>query len=289
MALRSAAALVGLAGMLIVGAGAAAPTNGVARVPALKRIVVVVFENKRYEEVIDQPSAPTFNALARRYALLTRYFAVAHPSLPNYLALVSGSTQIEGPCGECVFDARNLADTIEASGRTWKTYADGLPGRGFTGDASGGYVRRHNPLLHFASVRSRPDRLRRIVPFDQLALDLARGRLPDLSIVVPDLCNSMHDCSVAHGDAWLGRLLKPLLASRQVAGGGVFVTFDEGAGTQMGGGRVAMVVAGPGVRPGSRSQRTYTHYSLLRTIEDAWRLPYLGRSAQAAPITGIWR
>lgn len=271
-------------------AGSSAPAVSPPRVPALKRVVVVVFENRSYDQVIGKPWAPTFNRLAGRYALLTRFFAVAHPSLPNYLALVSGSTQgLTDSCDDCAFAGDSLADTIEASGRTWKTYAEGLPTPGFTDAASGLYVKRHNPLLYFTKLLADTRRLARVVPFTEFAGDLSRRRLPDFSLVVPDLCNGMHDCSIAQGDAWLDTLVKPLLASSQLSGGAVFVTFDEASGKHAtGGGHVATLVLGPKVRPGARSGASLTHYSLLRTIEDAWRLPHLGKAATAVPITGIW-
>lgn len=286
---RVAAALTLAGAVAVSAAGAAGTAAGPARVPALKRIVVVVFENHSFEEIVGNPYAPTFNAMARRYALLTRFHAVARPSLPNYLAMVSGSTQgLTSTCEDCVFDAPSLADTIEASGRTWKTYADGLPEPGFLGAQSGAYVKRHNPFLYFTSVVSRPDRLQRVVPYTELATDLARRRLPHFSLVVPDLCNGMHDCSVERGDAWLQDFLKPLLASKQLAGGAVVVTFDEarkGDTTN----HIATIVLGPAVRPRSVSKVRLTHYALLRTIEDAWRLPHLGRAATARSITGIWK
>ena len=97
-------------------------------VPKLARIVVIVFENREYDQVIGDSHAPTFNRLARRYALLTDYYGVAHPSLPNYLALVSGSTQgITSNCTTCTVDAPNLVDSLEQARKTWKSYAEGLP------------------------------------------------------------------------------------------------------------------------------------------------------------------
>ena len=266
---------------------AAAPT-----VPRLKRVVVIVFENRSYAQIMGNSDAPTFNALAKRHAVLTAYHALARPSLPNYLAMVSGSTHgVRTNCDDCTIDSANLADTIETSGSTWKTYAEGLPERGYTGAESGRYVKRHNPLLYFKSVTERPERLQRIVPLTEFAGDLEGRRLPRFSLVVPDLCNGMHDCSIAHGDAWLRDFVGPLLASPQLAGGAVFVTFDEGrrGDPSSVGGRVPMLVLGPMVRPGSRLDRRRTHYSLLRTIEDAWGLAHLGKAATARPITGIWR
>ena len=98
----------------------------------------------------------------------------------------------------------------------------------------------------------------------------------------------MHDCSVATGDAWLGRFLKPLLKSPKLAQSAIFVVFDEPPGYEPGPAG-ARARARPLVVPGSTDADRTSHYGLLRTIEDAWGLPRLGHSAQALPITGIWR
>jgi hypothetical protein len=260
------------------------------RVPDFTHVVLVVFENHEENAIAGNPEAPTFNALGRRYARLTRYYAVAHPSLPNYLALVSGSTHgITTDCTDCVVGTRSLADTLTAAGKTWRAYAEGLPASGFTGGSAGMYAKKHNPFLYFAAVaRSRAGR-DRVVPFRQLGRDLAAHRLPDFSLVVPDLCHDMHDCSVATGDAWLKEHIVPLLGSPELRGGVVFVVFDEGTSDAEGGGHVEALALGPAVRPGSVFARTTNHYGLLRTIEDAWHLPRLGLSAKATPIGGIWK
>jgi hypothetical protein len=258
--------------------------------PRFTHVVVVVFENKERTDIAGNAAAPTFAALARRYADLTRYDAVAHPSLPNYLALVSGSTQgIASDCTDCVVHARSLADTLAAAGRTWKTYAEDLPRPGYTGASWRGYAKKHDPFAYLASVLSRPAWLKRIVPLTQLAGDVRARRLPDFSLVVPNLCHDMHDCSVAAGDVWLRQNVVPLLSSPALAGGVVFVVFDEGTTNAGGGGNVEALALGPLVRRGARFTRPTGHYGLLRTIEQTWGLPHLGASATAAPITGIWR
>ncbi len=250
------------------------------RLPDFTHVVVVVFENHEASSIAGNADAPTFNELARRYATLTKYDAVAHPSLPNYLALVSGSTHgISSDCTDCVVHARNLADTLAAAGKTWKTYAEDLPYPGFTGGSSGRYAKKHDPFLYFRDVARSRARRDRVVPFTRLGRDLARHRLPDFSLVVPNLCNDMHDCSVATGDAWLKAHVVPLLHSPELRGGVVFVVFDEGTSDTGGGGRIAALALGPTVRRGSRFTRATNHYGLLRTIEDAWRLPRLGFSA----------
>jgi phosphatidylinositol-3-phosphatase len=265
-------------------AGAATAT---APAPAFDHVVVIVFENKEATKVLGNRAAPTFNSYARRYAKLTRYYGVTHPSLPNYLALVSGSTQgITTNCTGCVIDAQNLADTIEASGRTWKTYAEGLPAPGFLGASKGRYAKKHNPFAYFRAIADDPARRARLVPLARLAPDLRAGALPSFSLVVPDLCHSMHDCPVSVGDAWLRSQAAKFLKLPKTV---VFVVFDEGATSIGGGGHTVALALGTAVRSGSRFTRVTSHYGILRTIEQAWGLPLLGHSARAGPITGIWR
>lgn len=255
--------------------------------PAFEHVVVIVFENKESTSVLGNPAAPTFNSYARRYGSLTRYYAVTHPSLPNYLALVSGSTHgITNDCTSCVASGRSLADTIEASGRTWKTYAEGLPSAGYLGPSGRRYAKKHDPFAYFPDVADNPSRRARIVPLSGLATDLRDGALPSFSLVVPDLCHSMHDCSVRVGDTWLRRIAPPLLSLPNSV---VFVVFDEGSTSIRGGGHTVALALGTAVRPTSRFTRVTSHYGLLRTIEQAWGLPLLGRSAGARAITGIWK
>jgi phosphatidylinositol-3-phosphatase len=256
-------------------------------VAILTLTLVIVFENKEATNVLGNPAAPTFNSYARRFARLTRYYGVTHPSLPNYLALVSGSTHgVTSDCTDCFVSAESLADTLEAAGRSWKTYAEGLPSPGFLGAASGRYAKKHNPFVYFRDVVGSPARLARIVPLPELAVDVRNRTVPHFALVVPDLCNSMHDCAVAIGDAWLGRVVPPLLRLRKTV---VFLLFDEGTSNARRGGHIAALVLGTAVRRGARFDAVTNHYGVLRTIEDAWRLPRLGESARALPITRIWR
>jgi hypothetical protein len=259
----------------------------VSPIPSFEHVIVVVFENKEDSRVFGSRDAPTFNSYGRGYARMTRSYAVAHPSLPNYLALVSGSTfGLKSDCTNCTVDGASLADTIEASGRTWKTYAEGLPAPGFLGAAKGRYAKKHDPFAYFRAIAGDPGRARQIVPFEQLADDVAAGQLPDFALVVPDLCHSMHDCSVRVGDRWLRRTVGPLLHLPKTV---VFITFDEGMTSARGGGHVTTLAVGTAVRRHVRFRPITNHYGLLRTIESAWQLPLLGRSAAARTITGIWR
>jgi hypothetical protein len=262
-------------------------TSVVAPVPALDHVIVVVFENKETTSVLGNRAAPTFNGYARSYARLTRYYGVTHPSLPNYLALVSGSTQgITSDCTTCIVAKPSLADTLEAAGKTWRTYAEGLPSPGFLGGSYRRYAKKHNPFAYFQGIAKSPSRRSNMVPLPRLAMDLRADKLPDFSLVVPDLCHSMHDCSVAVGDAWLKRTVTPLLKLPNTA---VLVLFDEGSTGLRGGGHTPALAVGTAVLPRSAFTGVINHYGALRTIEQALGLPALGRSAGAKPITGIWR
>jgi len=269
-----------LAALVVCSVGQAAPRQ----VPPFDRVIVVVMENKARSGVLGNPHAPAFNAFARQGAVLSGYRGVTHPSLPNYLALVSGSTHgITSDCTDCTVGGNSLADTLEARRLTWKAYAEGLPRPGWTGPSHGRYAKKHVPFLYFRNVVSSRARLRQVVPLTQFARDRAGGKLPNLSLVVPDLCHDMHDCSVAMGDAWLKRFVPPIL---KLPGTVIFVVFDESDSSNP---AVPALALGTLVRPHSRATRTLDHYGLLRTIEDGLGLRLLGHSARSPEITGIWR
>ena len=285
---RGAVALAAVA--LAASAGAYAAAGSKSRAPRFEHVIVVVFENHGAAQVLQDPAATTFRSLAARYASLENYDAVAHPSLPNYLALVSGSTYgFHSDCTRCVVSGPNLADTLAARGLTWKTYVEDIPRR--LEHVTDPGVKARIPFLYFRDVLDSPRRMSDIVPLADFRRDLQADRLPSFSLVIPDLCHDMHDCSVGTGDRWLASFMRPLLRSGDLKRSVVFLTFDEAArqDDRGGGGQVAAIVVGPLVRPHSVSVRPLNHYSLLRTIEGAWRLRLLGLSASAQPITGIWR
>ena len=258
--------------------------------PPFDHVVLIVFENKSAPQLLAARGAGTFRRLGERYALLARYDAVAHPSLPNYLALVSGSTfGLVHDCLHCVVRGPSLADTLAAHGLSWKAYVEDLPARASA-------IRRHTvkariPFVYFHDVLDDPARMRSIVPLSTFAHDLRAGTLPSFSLVVPSLCHDMHSCSIRAGSTWLASFVHPLLRARRLRDGVVFVLFDEGRRHDLagGGGHVAALVLGSLVRPDSVSLAPLSHYSVLRTIEDDWHLPRLGQSQDAPAIDGIWR
>jgi len=244
---------------------------------------VIVMENEESTSIIGNASAPYINGLAHSYGLATQSYAISHPSLPNYLAVTAGSTfGINSDCTTCWVNATNLADQIEASGRTWKSYQEGMPSACFVGDAYP-YMQKHNPWIYYNDIRTNVARCSaHVVPYTQLSTDLANGSVPNYVWITPNMCNDMHDCSIATGDAWLSQKVPAILNSAAYRNNGVlFITWDEGstnAGccTNAAGGRIATLVISPLARTGFQSTVQETHYSLLRTIEDSWGLSRLG-------------
>jgi phospholipase C len=246
------------------------------------RVVLIALENREYDEVLGSPEAPYLNALARRETVATRYHAVAHPSLPNYLALLGGSTfGISDDCTECSARGSNLAQQLSRAGIPWRAYMEGMPRPCFKGARAGGYVKRHDPFMYFPSIAAEPRRCANVVPTRRLRADLKRRSLPAFAWIGPDLCYSAHDCNLATADRHLSSLVPRIM--RQLGPNGTLIlTFDEGTSKAHGGGHVLTLIAHPGHQPRRRPIGTYDHYSLLSAIERHFGLPLL-RNARTSP------
>jgi hypothetical protein len=275
--------------------------GAVSSVPKFQHIAMIIFENKGFEAVIGNPLMPKFNELAQEYTLLTGYYAVQHPSLPNYLGLVGGDTfSISTDCIDCFIDAPSLPDLIEESGRTWRTYQEDMPEACFVGD-QGQYAQRHNPFIYFDGVRLNQSRCEQsVVPLTELNKDISAGSLPNFMFITPNLCNDSHDCSLEVADAWLANLMATLTPALDKTGEPylVVVLFDEAQRPdgvrkllESGGGRVPVVLFSPQVKNGFEDSTRYNHYSLLKTISAAWGLSYLGQAADQSNrlITAPWK
>lgn len=268
-------------------------------VPTFKHIVMILFENKEFGFVIGNSQMPNYNRLAKANALLTQHFAVIHPSLPNYLALIGGDTfGVTTNCEDCFISARTLVDEIEDAGMTWKTYQEDFPRPCFLG-SSHIYVQKHNPFIYFDSVRLNEERCTsHIVNLKELPVDLAAGNLPNFVFITPNICNSAHDCDLKTADTWLGPWVDQLQDYPGMQEDGLIIlTWDEGqgdhgcCGIEPAGGRVATVFISGKVKPGVQDATPYTHYSILKTISAAWGLPMIGKAAldENRFITGIWK
>jgi phospholipase C len=274
-----------------------APVPRAAFVPDFSHVVVIAMENKECSQVLGSPQAPYLNRLGRRYAVLRDMYATMHPSFPNYLALTSGATLgARATCARCRYRARNLVDELEAAHLSWRAYMEGMPSACYRLTRAGPYAERHDPFLFYTDIRDNPRRCADVVPLTRLREDLRAGRLPRFAWITPNLCHDMHDCGVRAGDAFLARIVPPLL--RGVGRRGVvIVTWDEGTtkrgccGGRALGGNIPTIIAGGAVRAHAAPVTAYDAYSILRTIEDAWRLPRLRAAAcPCTPVIGdVWR
>lgn len=263
------------------------------------RVIVVLLENAEYSEVIGSSSSPYVNALARRYGLMTQSFAIRHPSLPNYLALTSGSTHgIDSDCTACSVSSSNIVDQLEGAGRSWGAYLEDLPAASsgcFDGAQSGGYAKKHNPFAYYTDIARSPARCRRVQGFTQLASGLRAGRLPEYAWISPNLCDDGHDCGERSADRFLARSVPALLRALGPRGF-LVVQWDEGTSDRgccgvAAGGHIATIVAGPQVRSGARSAAPIDQYGVLGSIEEAFGLAPLGGAADPSSgrLTALFR
>ncbi len=262
-------------------------------VPNFRHIYVIVMENKEYSSIVGSAAAPYINSLIARYGLATNFYGETHPSEPNYIALTSGGLQGTSSDGRYDLNASNLFDEIEASGRTWRVYAQGYPGDCFRGSvfsagvdgpgAPGEYARKHNPAISYTSISGNPTRcagITGLAGFDPAAADF--------EFIAPNQINDMHSSSTAAGDAFLKTFVPLITGSAAFEGSVLFITWDEGSSSLHGGGHIATLAITPGMTPGSRDSALSNHYSLLRTIELAWGLEFLGQAQTATALTFPW-
>lgn len=277
LVIAATAASLALSAAVVAGANqASASASGV---PRPDHVVIVVDENHSDAGIIGNPDAPYINSLAGQGANFTAFYAETHPSQPNYLALLSGSTQgvTDDNCPYS-FSTANLAAELITSGAGFTGYSEDLPSVGYTGCQSGNYVRKHNPWVDFTNVPASANQ-----PFSSFPTDYST--LPAVSIVVPNLQDDMHDGTVAQGDTWLQTNLSGYIDWATTHNSLFVLTFDEDDHTE--GNQIPTLIVGAGVTPGSYGE-TLNHYNLLRTLTDAYGVAAMGAAATASPILDIW-
>ncbi len=237
-------------------------------------VFVIVMENHGFATAIAQPYTAR---LAAQYAVATNYHAVAHPSLPNYLALTSGSTWGITDDGYHRLPPGGLGDQLSQAGVSWRAYMEGMGSDCLASDSS--YAVKHNPFAYYGG-RCPPN----VVPLTALQRDLAPGT-PRFVWITPDMCHDGHDCSAATADDFLSSLVPKILATPAWQHGGLLLlTWDEDDGSTSN--RVLTLAVSPHVAA-HESAQVYDHYSLLATVEDSLGVSRLGKAAQATPLTDL--
>ncbi len=274
-----------LAAVILFAATVSADGPDRASVPRLSKVAVLFLENHGYDQIIGSRKAPFVNRLARRGALATSYYAVGHPSLPNYLALTTGSTDgVTSDCNSCETSSPTLAGQLQDAHIPWRAYFEGIPTPGFEGHAFLDYTKHYNPFAYSEQIGDGTAR-KHVVGFGGLRHDLQRGSLPRFSWIAPDLLHDGHNASVAASDRFVARLV-PRIVRALGPHGVLIVTWDEAQGV-VGprGGHIALIATGPGARRHARVSTPTDHYSLLATLEAGLRLPPLGHAG--SPSTQV--
>jgi hypothetical protein len=279
----------GLVGAVALGLGLAvgviAPTVSAAATtpPKFDHVVLVMEENHSFSSIIGSSAAPYINSLApAQGALFTNSFAIEHPSQPNYLDIFSGSNQgITSDSCPHTFSTNNLGNELRTAGLSYTSFSENLPSAGSTVCTSGTYARKHNPSVNFSDLPTTTN-----LPFTSFPTTTAGfASLPTVSMVDPNLQDDMHDGTIQQGDTWLRTNMDAYAQWAKTHNSLLIVTWDEDDSS--GSNQVPTLFVGANVTPGSFGEQI-NHFSVLRTIEDAYGLGHLGSSASATPITDVF-
>jgi Phosphoesterase family len=253
-----------------------------------KHIITVVLENTDYSSALDQPFLAS---LIKRGATFRNFHAESHPSQPNYVAMISGSTSGVYGDGQVNLGGNHVGDLLEAAGLDWKVYAEDYPGNCFLGMTSGDYARKHVPFISFKNVQQNSARCAKVATAGDFDTDSAGGALPAYTFYVPNLKNDGHDTGVAYADKWLQQKFGPMLNDPAKMDGTLFVvTFDESESPFDSNNQILTILVGNMVKPGVDNNDNLNHYSLLRLVEENFGLGTLSRGdSSAAAINGVWQ
>ncbi len=274
--------------------------------------VLIVLEN---EDAANVNAVPYMDSLAHREAWLRNYYAVAHPSYPNYLALISGHTFLESSPqaqhdpvaysrrdlgdAQLLINAPTLIDRFESHNVSWDAFAEDYPDTSRTPRkcdfrrGAGLYSRKHFPFLSFQELHDHPGLCAHVRNLKWLRPD----SLAAYTFIAPNMVHDGHDAPLSTAAAWLRGFLEPILAdSVAMKSTVIVVTFDEASSSfrqavmrSWGPNVVYTVLLGPTVKPGSSSDVPYNHLSLLRTVETNFGLTPSLLPEGTQPIEGIWK
>jgi len=257
-------------------------------------IFTIVMENHDYAEIVGSSNAPYINSLIAQYGLATNYMdSGVHPSLPNYLTMISGAPQYPGKNDllptQSPFPVTkdNLGTQLEAAKIPWKSYQESMGSPCMLTTVGTLYAPKHDPFLYFTDMAGSSLCASRNVDYGSFAGDLAAGTYPFMWIT-PNLTDDGHNPTTApvtglqQSDAWASVEIPKILMSNAYKNGGViFLTWDEaeGRGTDSKD-QIPMIIIAPNIKSaGYKSSTAYSHKSYLATVEDLLGLPRLATVA----------
>ncbi len=298
---------------LLLAASVLIPSAFCQGLPSFGNVVIVVGENTDYSTAYNSKNMPFLTALANEYGLGVNYYSDTHPSIGNYLNLVTGNilTDDDSQTPESFpVSLNNIALEVQNAGGTWKDYVENLPGANFCGGLNkGSYYVRHDPLEYMTTINTERSNF---VCFSKFAQDVLLHKLPNLSWIVPNGCDDAHDCSITTFDTWLHDEIGPLVLSPYFRPGGtglLIIVFDEtnddgspdcqttteGLGC---GGQVELVVVSPFSKKGYQSpggdtrnhNNSYDEGDILRLMAQGLGLPTtnLGWATDGLPMADFF-
>jgi phosphoesterase family protein len=267
--------------VLIPRAGPGAPGMLVALVSPfptpIRHVFLLMFENTEFGDVMRNGSYE--RSLASHYAQAGQYYSLEHYSLPNYLAVTSGTVSNFFK----VVPTVNLGDLLNARNLTWKGEEESMPVPCDSIDGTA-YDLFHNPWVMYADIVNHPTRCaNHVVNFTALNTSISTGHFPAYSFIVPNRTHDGHDTNVSVADTWLHGFLAPLINSTIFKNSVFFLTYDEGTsnlGPQntSGGGHVYFAAVSPYAAMGHNSSTQYTDYNILTTTEWLLGLGHTGHN-----------
>ncbi len=262
-------------------------------VDGVSRVVVIVLENGKPSDAAQQPF------MQRRAAegmTFTKFFGVAHPSQPNYIAMISGRASDALTDRPITLKRSHLGNLL---GDRWRVYADDYPaenGKCALVAKKCLYARRHVPFLSFDDIQkgscSQIVTLNRLHdPVGALRDDIDHQSLPAFALIIPNVLHDGHEPhTVADANKWLVANIEPLLTRPEFTKGTVFVlTYDEDDTGNKNNNKIFTVIWGDHVQHGT-SADVYNHFDLYLTIAALLRVtPPPPEETGARPIGGVWQ
>ncbi len=251
-------------------------------IPHFSHVFLIMMENHSYSDIMNNPHAAYTNTLAHEYGLASNYYSVAHPSLPNYLAITGGQTfGVTTDCTNCFIHGPSIFQQIEQKKETWKAYMEDMTENCELSDTNN-YVIRHNPAAYYLPIRQSCNE--NDVPYSMLHTDLQKNTVPTFVWITPNNQHNMHSGTIQQGDDWLKNEVPMILKSSAFKDNGVlFIVWDEND-NEFENNHVPLLVISPLGKEHFVSKQQYSHYSLLKTIELGLNLPQLSNAGHAQSL-----
>jgi hypothetical protein len=274
--------------------------------PPIQTVFFILMSSQAWSDVEGSKSAPYINGkLLPAGAHCENYFAAppqVAQSEPNVIWLEAGQdfgfVNSNPPTTNHTSSTDHLVDQLEAAGITWKAYVEHATA-GVCPIADNYPLRTYNvPFVYFDDVAGTPPSasakrcVEHVVPYTELATDIAKDAVPRYAFVVPDNCDDMHDscdggAPITQGDTWLSNAVPPILASKAYTdGGAVFIAWDFASAGYV---PIGFIALSPKARAGFAGQTNLTPSSALRSLQEIFGVePLLGDATNAKDLEGLF-